>query len=261
MFHGEHVKGKSARTIALANQKGGVGKTTTVINLGAALASLDRRVLVVDVDPQSNTTSGLGFAKQNDGATVYDLLRGESARGAVKPTAFPNLSLISSTRDLVGAEIELVEQPEREKRLAAALSPLSAEFDFILIDSPPSLGLLTLNSLCAAGTVLIPIQCEYFALEGVSDLLETVARVRESFNPRLEIEGVVLTMYDDRTNLSRQIVEDIRAHFGAKVYRSLIPRNIRLAEAPSFGKPILAYDIKSKGAEAYLSLAAEVAAR
>jgi chromosome partitioning protein len=247
------VKG---RTVALANQKGGVGKTTTVINLGAALASLERRVLLVDVDPQSNTTSGLGFPKENDGGTVYDALRGDPP--LIKETAFPNLFLLSSTRDLVGAEIELVGVPDREHRLAAALDAIKSDFEFILIDCPPSLGLLTLNSLCAADAVLIPIQCEYFALEGVTDLMETIERVRASFNGRLEIEGVLLTMYDERTNLSRQIVEDIRSHFGPKVYRSVIPRSVRLAEAPSFGKPILAYDIKSKGSEAYLALAAEV---
>lgn len=246
------------RTIALANQKGGVGKTTTVINLGAALASLDRRVLLVDVDPQSNTTSGLGFPKENDGGTVYDAIRGEGA--LIKPTAFPNLFLLSSTRDLVGAEIELVDVPDREHRLAEALDAVKADFDLILIDCPPSLGLLTLNSLCAADAVLIPIQCEYFALEGVTDLMETIERVRGSFNSRLGIEGVLLTMYDERTNLSRQIVEDIRSHFGPKVYRAMIPRSIRLAEAPSFGQPILAYDIKSRGSEAYLALAAEVIA-
>jgi chromosome partitioning protein len=249
-----------ARVLVLANQKGGVGKTTTAINLGAALASLEKRVLIVDLDPQANTTSGLGFSKRGEGHTVYDLLKEGSGAAEIRATAFPNLWLLPSCRDLVGAEIELVDLPDRETRLARALEPFRKEFDFIFIDCPPSLGLLTVNGLCAADSVQIPIQCEYFALEGVSDLLETLDRVRASFNPALEIEGVILTMYDDRTNLSRQVVEDIRSHFGPKVYRALIPRNVRLAEAPSHGKPVLSYDIKSRGAEAYLHLAAEVLA-
>jgi len=248
-----------ARIFALANQKGGVGKTTTAINLGAALASLEKKVLVVDLDPQANATSGLGLSKAAAPAATYDLLRGETAGApGPMPTEFPNLWLLASNRNLVGAEIELVDAPNREFRLARGLEPIAGGFDFVLVDCPPSLGLLTLNGLCAADAVLIPIQCEYFALEGVSDLLETIERVRESFNRELRIEGIVLTMYDERTNLSRQVVDDIRTYFGDRVYRTLVPRNIRLAEAPSFGKPILAYDIKSKGAEAYLSLAAEV---
>ena len=223
------------KVFALANQKGGVGKTTTAINLGASLASLDRKVLLIDLDPQANSTSGLGVAKSGVEPTSYDLLRGEPPAGGVQETEFPNLSLLPATRDLVGAEIELVERPD-------------------LIDCPPSLGLLTLNGLCAADAVLIPIQCEYFALEGVTDLLETIERVKITLNPMLQIAGVLLTMYDDRTNLARQVADDIRAHFGDRVFRTMIPRSVRLAEAPSFGKPILAYDIRSKGAEAYLQM-------
>jgi len=245
------------RVIAVANQKGGVGKTTTAINLGAALAALDRRVLIVDLDPQANATSGLGFTKGADRPNIYDLLIGDAGLGAARPTAFPNLSLVPSSRDLVGAEIELVERPDREQRLRMALGPLRAGFDYVFVDSPPSLSLLTVNALTGADSVLVPIQTEYFALEGLSELLETVERVRRSFNPLLKVEGIVLTMYDDRTNLARQVTEDIRRHLGGLVYESVIPRNVRLGEAPSHGQPVLAYDIKSRGAEAYLDLGRE----
>jgi chromosome partitioning protein len=216
---------------------------------------------LVDVDPQSNTTSGTGLPKSGVSPTTYDLLRGEVGAQAIHPTEFPNLSIVPSTRDLVGAEIELVEVPDREHRLKQALDGIRDGYDFLLVDCPPSLGLLTLNGLCAADEVLIPIQCEYFALEGVTDLMETIERVKITLNPMLEIGGVLLTMYDERTNLSRQVADDIRAHFGKKVFRTVIPRSIRLAEAPSFGKPIMAYDIKSRGAEAYLALAAEILSR
>lgn len=243
--------------IAVANQKGGVGKTTTAINLGAALAALDRRVAIVDLDPQANATSGLGFAKNEAGPNSYSLLLGGLASGAFRPTAFPNLSLLPSTRDLVGAEIELVECRDRERRLRLALEPLRREADYLLIDCPPALSLLTINALTAADSLLVPIQTEYFALEGVSELLDTVERVRNAFNSTLILEGVVLTMYDERTNLARQVAEDIRRHLGGLVYKAVIPRSVRLAEAPSFGKPALSYDIKSRGAQAYLELARE----
>ena len=245
------------RTIAVSNQKGGVGKTTTAINLAASLAALDRRVLLLDLDPQSNATSGMGFSRSRERRDAYDVLSGTPAADAICETAFPNLWLLPSGRDLVGAEIELVNEPEREHKLRAALEPVRDRFDFVLIDCPPSLSLLTVNALSASDSVLIPMQTEYFALEGVSELLETVERVRASFNPALTVEGIVLTMYDERTNLGRQVTDDIRNHLGGKVYETVIPRNVRLGEAPSFGKPVLAYDIKSRGAEAYLALARE----
>jgi chromosome partitioning protein len=249
---------RPGRIVAISNQKGGVGKTTTAINLAASLAALDRSVLIVDLDPQSNATSGLGFSRAKEGPNAYDVISGDApAAAAIRPTPFPNLSLLPSGRDLVGAEIELVNETGRESRLREALEPIRGGFETIFIDCPPSLSLLTVNALSAADGVLIPIQTEYFALEGVSELLETIERVRHAFNPELAIDGVVLTMYDDRTNLGRQVTDDIRTHLGNKVYETVIPRNVRLGEAPSFGKPVLAYDIKSKGAEAYLALARE----
>ncbi|MGD8319566.1 MAG: ParA family protein [Gemmatimonadota bacterium] len=252
-----------SRVIAIANQKGGVGKTTTAINLGASLAVAEKRTLVVDIDPQGNATSGLGLEPRNDLSTVYDVLLGErSAAEAVSAAVhFPYLDVIPSTRDLVGAEIELVQASQRERILRHALEPLRDAYDYILVDCPPSLGLLTLNTLTAADSVLIPIQCEFYALEGLSQLLNTIRLVQRGLNPPLDIEGVLLTMFDRRLNLSRQVAEEAREYFGAKVYRTPIPRNVRLAEAPSFGQPIVLYDVMSQGAQAYLALAREMLAR
>jgi len=250
------------KRFAVANQKGGVGKTTTAISLAAALAILEKRVLLVDFDPQGNTTGGLGVDKGTLERTVYDWILGNAAWAEVaRPTDLPLLTLLPASRELVGAEIELVGLEEREYLLAKRLDSLEGEFDFVFVDCPPSLGLLTVNALVAADGVLVPVQCEYLALEGVSELLSTVERVRESLNPRLQIAGILPTMWDERTNLSRQVLEEIRRYFGEKVFQSVVPRNVRLAEAPSFGKPIMLYDVHSKGAEAYLGVAREVLAR
>jgi len=245
------------KIVALANQKGGVGKTTTAINLGASVAACERKVLIVDLDPQANATSGVGLSKNEEQSMYPVLVDGAPMRDIIRATELPTLSIAPSSVDLVGAEIELREAIGREFHLRKALADVKGDFDYVLIDSPPSLGLLTINALTAADSVLVPMQCEYFALEGISQLLSTIERVRDAVNPALEIEGIALTMYDERMNLSRQVAEEVRTHFGEKVYKTVIPRNVRLGEAPSFGKPIILYDIRSRGSEAYLNLARE----
>ncbi len=244
------------KIVALANQKGGVGKTTTAINLGASVAACERRVLIVDLDPQANATSGIGVIDAEH--SMYDvLIDNMPMRDVIRPTEIPTLHLAPSSVDLVGADVELRDAIGREYFLKRVLDPIAADYDYIFIDSPPSLGLLTVNGLTASNSVLVPLQAEYFALEGVSQLLATVERVRGAVNRELEIEGIVLTMYDERMNLARQVSEEVRSHFGDKVYKTVIPRNVRLSEAPSFGKPIILYDIRSRGSEAYVSLAKE----
>ncbi len=249
------------RIVAVANQKGGVGKTTTTISLGATLAAYEHRTLVVDLDPQSNTSAGLGVRAAAGEATTYELLTGAaSLEQAVRPTTFPNLDLVAATPDLAGAEVELVSLDGREFRLRDSLAA-GAAHRFVLVDCPPSLGLLTVNALAAADGVLVPIQCEYFALEGVSELMRTLEEVRRYLNPSLAIDGVLLTMYDDRVNLAQQVAREVRGVFAGLVFETVVPRNVRLAEAPSFGRPIQAYDLRSRGAQAYLSLGREWLAR
>lgn len=251
-----------AQIISVANQKGGVGKTTTTVNLGACLASLGKKVLLVDMDAQGNATSGVGIRKPDVTRDIYDVLVNElPIDEATLITEHENLSIVPATLQLAGAEIELTSMMARESRLKGSLAEVSSQYDYILIDCPPSLGHLTINSFTASDSILIPVQCEYYALEGLSQLLNTVRLVQKHFNPELEIEGVLLTMYDARTNLGNEVVEEVRKYFREKVYETIIPRNIRLSEAPSHGKPIIDYDPRSRGAEVYQALAKEAVSR
>lgn len=251
-----------AKVIAVANQKGGVGKTTTTVNLSTALADLGKRVLLVDLDPQGNSTSGLGIEKSALKSSLYEvLLEDFSTRGAILPTDIERLNILPATVDLAGAEVQLVKMKKREYLLKEALKKVQAKYDYILIDCPPSLGLLTINGLTAADSVLIPLQCEFYAMEGVGQLMSTIALIQKTFNPHLALEGVLMTMFDGRTNLSNQVVAEAREHFGTKVYDTIIPRTVRLSEAPSFGAPISRYDKNSKGTEVYAQLAEEVLAK
>jgi chromosome partitioning protein len=253
------ANGAGTRILALTNQKGGVGKTTTTINLATALAACGRRVLILDLDPQGNASTGLGIGREGRKVTSYDILvSGASVASATVPTIVPGMSIIPSSLDLSGAELELVTEWRREYRLRDALGPMRAEYEYILIDCPPALNLLTLNALVAADAVIVPLQCEFYALEGLTHLLQTIETVKRILNPGLSIQGVVLTMYDKRNNLCELVAADVRRHFGAAVYETVIPRNVKVSEAPSHGKPVLLYDLRCAGAQAYVHLAREV---
>jgi chromosome partitioning protein len=250
-----------ARVICIANQKGGVGKTTTAVNLSASVAVAEKKVLLIDIDPQGNSTSGVGLRKEATNGTIYHaLLQGSGMKEMIHKTTLAFLDMVTSNTDLIGAEVELIQEKDRERRLGRLIKEVESDYDYIFIDCPPSLGLLTINSLTAAHSVIIPLQCEYYAMEGLGQLLKTIRLIKQSFNPRLEIEGILLTMFDGRNNLSHQVAQEVKRHFKDRVFKTVIPRNVRLSEAPSHGKPVILYDIHSKGAECYLNLAREILA-